>query len=446
MNFEKPLDNTFYRNRRQKYPLIEKGEGISLYCKDGKRYIDATCGPMAVNLGHGVHEIVDAMIEQARKVCFAYTGTFSTEAQLNLSKKVMEFTPPGMSHVYFVSGGSEAIEYAMETARQFFLEKGEPSKTKIVGRWQSYHGATFGTLSVGGHTKFRKDYDPYLMKFPHIPPPYCYRCPFDKEYPSCGVFCAHYLERVIQYEGNETVAAFISEPVSGSSLGGMTPPPEYYPIIHEICDKYGILMIVDEVITGFGRTGKNFGIDHWSVVPDIIVTAKGMSSGYSPLGAIILHEKILEMFKSSRKASFFTGYTYAGNALSCAVGLAVLNYIQSKGLIERVAEMSMYMFDKFSRLKNLPSVGDIRGLGLLLGIELVSDKKSKLPFDESKKIADAVVSKAFESGLVIRGGHGFINSIEGDLLLVAPPFSVRKEEIIEILDILEKAICEVCEL
>ncbi|NNG01216.1 MAG: aspartate aminotransferase family protein [Desulfobacteraceae bacterium] len=438
------LDSTFYRNRKQQYPLIEKGEGIYLYGKDGKKYIDATCGPMTVNLGHGVREIVDAMVEQARKICFAYTGSFSTDAQINLSRKVMEFTPPGMSHVYFVSGGSEALEYAMEAARQYFLEKGEPGRTKMIGRWQSYHGATFGTLSIGGHTNFRKDYDPYLMKSPHVPPPYCYRCPFDKTYPACGVFCAKYLERLIQYEGKETIAAFISEPVSGSSMGGMTPPTEYYPIIREICDKYDILMIVDEVITGFGRTGKNFGVDHWQVIPDIIVTAKGMSSGYSPLGAVIIHEKLYEMFAGSRQASFFTGYTYAGNALSCAVGLAVLEYIQRNDLVKQVARMSEYMFGEFDRLNRLPMVGDIRGLGLLLGIELVKDKKNRTPFDASMNVAGEVEKRAFDRGLVVRAGHGFINAVDGDLVIIAPPFSVTEDEIAEILDILESVICDVC--
>lgn len=438
------MDNTFYRNRKQTYPMIETGKGINLYGKDGKRYIDATCGPMTVNLGHGVQEIVDAMTEQAKKVCFAYTATFSTEPQVNLAAKVMEFTPPGMSHVYFVSGGSEAIEYAIEATRQYFLGKNEPSRTKVVGRWQSYHGATFGTLSVGGATKFRQDYTPYLLNFPHVPPPYCYRCPFEKEYPSCNVFCARYLERVIQYEGAETVAAFISEPVSGSGLGAVTPPPEYFPMIREICNQYGILMIADEVITGFGRTGRNFGLDHWGVIPDIIVTAKGMSSGYTPLGAIILHEKLVETFGRDRRASFFTGYTYAGNALSCAVGLAALRYIQDQRLVERVADMGQYLFSQCEQLAQLPMVGDIRGLGLLLGIEVVRDKTGKTPFEASQGISDALVKRAFEKGMVVRGGHGFIDGRRGDLLIIAPPLGVTKDEIDEIVDILKDTLMETC--
>ncbi|MFC1532466.1 aspartate aminotransferase family protein [Thermodesulfobacteriota bacterium] len=445
MKNQKLQDNVFYRDRKKEYPVIERGEGLYLYSKEGKRYIDATGGPMVVCLGHGIPEITEAMIEQAKKVCFAYTGTFSTEAQINLAKKVMEFTPRGMSHVYFVSGGSEAIEYSMQLARQYFLEKGEPSRTKIIGRWQSYHGATFGTLSAGGHTIFRTDYDPYLLKYPHIPPPYCYRCHFDKTYPACGVFCAQYLERVIQYEGKGTIAAFISEPVSGSSLGGVTPQPEYYPIIRDICSKYGILMIVDEVITGFGRTGKNFGVDHWNVVPDIIITAKGMTSGYTPLGAIIMHENVFEIFTDARRSSFFSGYTYAGNALSCAVGLAVLNYIQKNSLVKRCKEMSAYQFNQFERLKQIPSVGDIRGLGLLLGIEFVKDKNERTPFESTRKISDAVVEKSFQQGLIVRGGHGFINGIEGDLVIIAPPFTVKKDEISEILNILESVILDVCE-
>ena len=445
MNNKKIQDNVFYRDRNKIYPLIEKGEGIYLYAKDGKRYIDATGGPMVVSIGHGVDEIIDAMVEQAKKVCFAYTGTFSTAPQLDLARKVIEYAPKGMSHVYFVSGGSEAIEYAMETARQYFLANGEVNRTRMIGRWQSYHGATFGTLSVGGHTVFRKDYAPYLMDFPHIPPPYCYRCPYGLDYPSCGVYCAHYLEQLIQYEGKENIAAFVVEPVSGSSLGAVTPPPEYFPIIRDICDRYGLLLIVDEVITGFGRTGLNFAVDHWNVIPDIIVTAKGMSSGYTPLGGIIIHDKLFAMLDSSGKARFFSGFTFAGNALSCAVGLAVLSYIQKNGLVERAAKMSRYLFEQAARLKKMPVVGDIRGLGMLLGIELVRVKEEKLPFQASKRISDAVVQKAFEKGLVVRGGHGFINGEEGDLIIIAPPFTVRKEEIDEILNILEESITAVCQ-
>jgi adenosylmethionine-8-amino-7-oxononanoate aminotransferase len=434
-------DNILYRDWRKTYPVIERGEGVYLLDRQGKKYIDASGGPFVVNIGHGVTEVIEAMEQQARKVCFPYAGNFSSEAQIELADEVIRFAPAGMSRVYFVSGGSEANEVALKIARQYHLDRGEPSRVKIIGRWQGYHGGTLGALSMGGHTHYRQDYLPYMLDFPHIHAPYCYRCRFDREYPSCGILCAHELERAIIDEGKESIAAFISEPVTGSSLGAMAPPLEYFPIIREICDRHGILLIVDEVITGFGRTGKNFGIDHWGVVPDLIVTGKGISSGYTPLGATIIHEKIFEVFSKSRRSTFFLGYTYGGNPLSCAAGLAVLRYIKKNGLVERADKMGEYLFGKFESLKKIPIVGDIRGKGLLLGIELVQDGK-KTPFPRSKKLAEAIVRKAFENGLILLPGHGLQDGVVGDLLMIAPPFIVQQQEIDEIYRILEDLVRE----
>ena len=435
----------FYRDRKKVYPLIDRGEGIYLYDRAGKRYIDATGGPLVVNIGHSVPEIINAMIEQAKKVCFPYVGHFVSESQIELAKKVIDFAPPGMSRVYFVSGGSEAAEIALKIVRQYHLERGEHSRVKVIGRWQGYHGATMGALSLGGHTFYRKDYLPYMLNFPHIQAPYCYRCRFGREYPSCGIICAYELERTINEEGKESIGAFILEPVTGSSLGAVVPPPEYFPIIREICDRYGILLVVDEVITGFGRTGKNFGIDHWSVVPDVIITGKGISSGYAPLGAVIIHERVYDVFLRSKRTSFFLGYTYSGNPLSCAVGLAVLQYIEKHRLVERSANMGNYLFERLSRLLELPMVGDIRGKGLLLGIELVQGKETNTPFERSRKIAETIVKKAFDKGLILLPGHGLEDGVVGDLLMIAPPFIVKEEEIKEISNILEKVIQEVFE-
>ncbi|MCX5919336.1 MAG: aminotransferase class III-fold pyridoxal phosphate-dependent enzyme, partial [Deltaproteobacteria bacterium] len=242
-------------------------------------------------------------------------------------------------------------------------------------------------------------------------------------------------------EGKETIAAVISEPVTGSSLGALAPVPEYFPIIREICDRYGVLLIVDEVITGFGRTGRNFGIEHWGVVPDMIVTGKGISSGYTPLGATIVHEKIYDVFTRAKRSSFFLGYTYAGNPLSCAVGLAVLRYLKEEKLVERAAKMGACLFGQFEALKKIPIVGDIRGKGLLLGIELVQDAK-KNPFPRSRKLAESIARKAFEKGVILLPGHGLEGGVVGDLLMLAPPFIIQEEEIKQVYDILEKLIQE----
>ena len=440
MNGKQP-DRVFHRDFKKPPPLVDRGEGVYLFDKRGKKYIDASGGPFVVNIGHGVPEIIAAMDEQARKVCFPYAGHFASEAQIELAEEVIRFCPPGMSRVYFVSGGSEANEVALKLARQYHLERGEPSRMKIIGRWQGYHGATFAALAMGGHTHYRKDYLPYMMDFPHIHAPYCYSCRFDREYPSCDIICARELEKTIVNEGKETVAAVISEPVTGSSLGAMVPVPEYFPIIREICDRYGVLLIVDEVITGFGRTGKNFGIDHWGVTPEIIVTGKGISSGYTPLGAAIVHERIFDVFTRSKRSSFFLGYTYAGNPLSCAVGLAVLRYLKEKGLVDRAAKMGAYLFDQFESLKRISIVGDIRGKGLLLGIELVQDDR-KTPFPRSMKLAESIVRKAFERGVILLSGHGLEGGVVGDLLMLAPPFIIQEEEIRKIYGVLEELIRE----
>ena len=438
-------DRVFYRDWKKRYPIIDRGEGIYLYDEGGKRYMDASGGPIVVNIGHGVPEILEAMMAQAKKVCFPYQGHFASRAQIDLADEVISFAPPGMSRVYFVSGGSEATEIALKLVRQYHLGRGEPSRTKVIGRWQAYHGSTMAAYSMGGHSLWRKDYIPYLLNFPHIPAPYCYRCRFEKEYPSCGILCAHELEKMIKQEGEANIAAFISEPVTGGTLGALAPPPEYFPIIREICDRHGILLVVDEVITGFGRTGKNFGIDHWGVIPDLIITGKGIGSGYTSLGAVIIHQKVYDLFLESGRSSFALGYTYSGNPLSCAVGLAVLRYLKRNALVARAAEMGAFMFKQFESFKKFPMVGDIRGKGILLGMELVKDQKSKTPFDRSLRLAETIAQKAFEKGLIILSGHGIGEGLVGDLLLISPPFVIREEEVKEICNILGNVLQEVWE-
>jgi len=439
-------DRVFYRDRKKIYNVIDRGEGIYLYDREGKKYIDGVGGTLVVSIGHGVPEVVDAMLEQAKKVSFLYGGQFVSEPQIELAKKVIDFAPAGMCRVYFVSGGSEATEVALKLVRQYYLERDEPSRVKVVGRWQSYHGATVGALSLSGHTFWRKDYLPYMLDFPHVQAPYCYRCRFEKEYPSCGIVCAYDLERTVKQEGKESIAAFISEPVSGSPLGAMVPPPEYFPIVREICDRYGILLVVDEVITGFGRTGKNFAVDHWNVVPDLIIAGKGISSGYTPLGAVIVHEKVFDLFAQSKRSTFFTGYSYSGNPLSCAVGLKVLEYVEKHDLIARVARMEKYLFEKFSNLNELPIVGDVRGKGLLLGIEFVADKGKKTIFERSQRVAENIAKKAVDKGLVLLTGRGLEDAgVVGDILVIGPPFIIKKEEIDMIFNILWESISEVSE-
>lgn len=437
-------ESLFYRDRLKPFPCIKRAKGVYLYDTDGKKYLDATGGPFVVNIGYGVSEIVDAIAEQAREVCFAYSADFVTEVQLELAGNVIELCPKGMSRVYFVCGGSEATETAILFARQYFLAKGEKKKVRIIGRESGYHGATMGALSLGGFVRFKKDYEPLLMESPHIPAPYCYRCPHGKEYPRCGIECAWSLQETIDREGRETIAGFISEPVSGSTLGAVSPPPEYYPIIREICDRNDILMIVDEVVTGFGRTGKNFGIDHWNVVPDIMIAGKGISSGYSPLGAVIFHEKVCSVLASSSKSTFFTGYTFAGNPLSCSAGNAVLEYMKKHNTVEQVAEKGKVLSGFVQELSGLPIVGDIRSKGLMFGIELVQDKPTKRFFDPSRKLALTIAKSGFDEGVIFRPGHGFIDGLYGDLLIISPPVLTTTEEMKTIVGCIRRNIEKFC--
>jgi adenosylmethionine-8-amino-7-oxononanoate aminotransferase len=438
-------DYLYYRDRSKHFPCIESAKGVYLYDKKGKRYLDATGGPFVVNIGYGVPEIVEAIAEQARKVCFAYSADFVTEVQLELARKVIGLCPEGMSRVYFVCGGSEATETAVQFARHYFLEKGEPGKVEIVGRESGYHGATIGALSLGGFKRFKKDYEPILKNGPRVPVPYCYRCPLGREYPGCGVACAWALEEVIERNGKETIAGFISEPVSGSTLGAVSPPPEYYPIVREICDRNDVLLMVDEVVTGFGRTGRNFGIEHWNVVPDVIIAGKGISSGYAPLGAVVLHEKVYSVLSSSPKSSFFTGFTYAGNPLSCSAGNAVLDYIRKHRTVEQAAEKGKVLFEMVSQLSELSIVGDIRSKGMMMGIELVRDKKTREPFDPSRKVALSAAKNAFEEGVIFRPGHGFIDGLHGDLVIISPPILTGAGEMRTVVDCLRRNLEKFCD-
>lgn len=435
-------DHVFYRDLTKSYPVVDRGEGIYLYDRSGKRYIDAAGGMYVVNIGHGVAEILDAMAVQARRVCFAHPTQFDSEPQRELSRRLVELAPKGFSRVWLASGGSEANESALKLARQYHIERGKPGKHKVIARWHSYHGNTIGALSMSGTVGRRKLYSPYLLNFPHIVPCYCYRCPWGKAYPACDVQCADDLERAIRLEGPDSVAAFIAEPIVAGPLGGATPPPEYFRMIREICDRHDILMIDDEVICGIGRTGRNFGIDHWGVVPDVIVTGKVVSGGYTPIGAMLVTEKVISAFTSG-SGTFVHGYTYAANPLSCAVGAAVLDYIAARGLVARAAETGDYLFDRATALQGLPIVGDLRGKGLLLGIELVADKATRAPFDRQRRVSEQVVERAFQRGLIVAPGAGGIDGVAGDYVCLAPPYVITKREIDEVLSILTDVLNEV---
>jgi adenosylmethionine-8-amino-7-oxononanoate aminotransferase len=443
---DKSQDFIFHRDLRKEYPVIDRGEGLYLYDDRGNRFLDFGSGIGVVNLGYSIQSVIEAMHTQALKTPFVYSAPFASEPVIRLAERVIEMAPEGMARVFFVSGGSEAAEAAIKLARQYYLEKGDPGKYRVIARWASYHGNTLGALSASGRPLWRRLFTPLLQDFPHIPPPYCYRCPFGSSYPECGVACAHELEKTINREGgSDSITAFIAEPVVGTSATGLTPPPEYYPIIRDICDRYDILFICDEVITGCGRTGANFGIDHWQVQPDIIVTGKGIGGGYSPLAAVLVNEKVCAGIAAG-SASHTQGYTYSGNPLSAAAGLAVLDYIRENGLIDRVAAKESFLKSQLERLKETGVVGDVRGKGFLMGIEFVRDPSTKEPFPPELQFSSKVVAAALERKLMIIGGMGgMIDGVAGDHLQITPAFIISDEQIVSAVDTMKESIEAVLE-
>jgi len=435
-------DHVFYRTLTKFYPTISHGEGIYLYDTNGKRYIDGSGGAAVVNIGHGVKEITEAMLKQAGKVSFAHGSQFTSEAAMAFAERIVSLAPEGLTKVYFVSGGSEAIETAVKMARQYHVDRGKPEKYKVISRWTSYHGNTLGALTLSGHTGRRRYYMPLIQHTPHIAPAYCYRCPFDLEPDSCSLECAEDLERTILYEGPDSVSAFLAESIVGATAGALVPRDGYFQRIREICDRYDILLIVDEVMSGIGRTGKNFGIDHWNVVPDLIVSAKGLASGYNPIACTIAKEEIHRTIKETSGA-FVHGHTYCQNPLSCAVGLAVLSYIEENQLIARCAQMGEYLLDRLQILREQKIVGDVRGKGLFAGVEYVRNKATKETFDPGMKVNTLIANKAFDKGLIIYPGGGGADGIRGDHSLIAPPFIITEDQLDELVVLLEETIEEV---
>ncbi len=426
-------------------PTVERGEGIYLYDISGKRYIDGSSGPVVCNIGHGVKEIGEAYATQAKKIAYVFRSHFTSEPAEKLAMLIAKMAPEGLDRVFFVSSGSEGTEMAAKIAHQYYLELDRVRKERIISRWLSYHGITMGALSMSGHVSRRKNFVSSLLPYPKISAPNCYRCPEKSEYPTCNISCAYRLKETIQMVGEEYISAFIAEPIVGAAGGAITPPPEYYRIIREICDEFDILFIADEVMTGFGRTGLNFGMEHWDVTPDMIVFAKGASAGYYPLAGVIISEKIYQVLRDGKKGIFAPGHTYSGTPMAGAVGVKVIEYMKRNDLIANVKRLSGYLMDQLKSLYKHPIVGDVRGRGFLLGIEFVRNQETREPFsfEESGKIANLIAKKAFENGLIIYPGGGTVDGHRGDHVLVAPPFIIQKDEINEMISILDQTIREV---
>ncbi len=432
-------DPVFHREVGRDYPVIDSAAGAVLRDRSGKSYIDAAGGIFVVNVGHGVDAIADAMAQQAKRVAFAHTAHFTSDAEIALANRLLQLAPPGFTKVWLVTSGSAANETAIKLARHYHLLRGEAERVKVVSRWASYHGSTLGALALTGHTRRREPYLPYLFDSPKIEPPYCYRCPYGATPDSCDILCADALDRLARQIGPRSISAFIAEPVSGGPLGALVAPRDYFPRIREICDRHGCLMIVDEVITGAGRTGKNLGIDHFGVTPDLITLAKGIGGGYVPIGAVLVHDRVHRVFEAAGE-SFRHGETFTGHAVTAAAGLATLDYIATRNLVERTAEMGAVLGAALHGLSDLPIVGDVRGPGLLWGLELVADKATKAPFPRSLGVSERVAEAAFAEGLVVTAGSGGIDGESGDTITLAPPYVITPSDIDEIVTRLRAAL------
>lgn len=422
----------------KEYLEITHGEGVYLYDRSGKKYLDGISGVGVTCLGYGNEELAQTLKDQAMKVPYVHAMRFNNTPILKLTEKLTEIAPYDLNWAFFVSGGSEANESAVKLVRQYHLERGKESKYKIIGRMQSFHGNTLGGLAIGGHAARRKRYQPLLVDLPHIVPPYCYRCPYGREYPGCGLACADALEEKILEEGPDTCAAFIMEPIVGAAAGCIGGPKGYMKRIREICDKYDMLLIADEVICGFGRTGTMFCVEQEGVAPDIITFAKGISSGYAPLGGMLFSDKVGSVFKNG----FEHNFTFAGNPLCCSVGLKTIEILQRDHIVEQVPAKGEQLFALLhEEIEEFPFIGDIRGRGLFAGIEIVRDKATKEPFAPAQQAQKVMERFCLEEGLIIYPCGGTIDGTNGAHFLLMPPLIITMEELDELARKLRRA-CE----
>jgi len=436
-----PQGSVLYRNLHRSFPLIRAGRGSTLYDINGKKYLDGSGGAAVVNIGHGVKEVAAALSRQAAKAAYLNGVQFTHEPVEKLAAKVSSFLPFRDAKVFFLTSGSEAIEASIKLARQYWLESGKPEKYRVISLSPSYHGNTLAALSLSARKHYQVAFRPLLLKSARIPAPYCYRCPWDLAPSDCGVKCAHELERAIEKLGRERVSAFIGEVIGGSSTGASVPPQDYWRTVRKICDRNEVLLIADEVMTGIGRTGKWLACHHFGLVPDIIVMGKGLTSGYFPLSAVAAKKGLLEPIRKKGK-NFLHAQTFAHHPVGCATALATLDYLEGHDLISRCSRMGRKLLSELAKLLRHPHVGDVRGKGLLIGVEFVRDKKKKTPFPRAEKYVESLIAEALERGIVLWPNIGHADGTNGDLVMVAPPFPIKEAEISLIRDKFESTLAE----
>lgn len=433
--------HVFHRNARAVPPVAVKGDGVYIIDADGKRYLDGSGGAAVSCLGHSHPKVIEAIKRQLDAIPYGHTGFFTNEPMEKLAAHLAREAPGDLDMVYFVSGGSEAVEASLKMARQYFIEIGQPKRHRIIARRQSYHGNTLGALAVGGNEMRREQFRPMLIDAEHVAPCFAYRDKrADESEEEYGLRVADELDATIRKAGPDTVAAFICEPVVGATAGAVPAVPGYLKRIREICDRYGVLLIFDEVMCGMGRTGHLFACEEDGVAPDLMTIAKGLGAGYQPIGAVLVATKIFEAIRDGSGA-FQHGHTYMGHPAACAAGLAVQEAIRDENLLENVRTQGAALRRALeARFGNNANVGDIRGRGLFMAIELVADRSTKETFDPARKLHAAVKREAMERGLMVYPMGGTIDGRRGDHVLIAPPFIVDQSHITELVEKLGDAV------
>ncbi len=419
------MTHILHRQLRHDYPYAASGQGIVIRDESGKEYIDASGGAAVSCLGHSHPDVLAAMHAQLDKLAYAHTSFFTTRVAEDLADDLIAHAPQGIGHVYFVSGGSEAIEAALKLARQYFVERGEPERKHFIARRQSYHGNTLGALAVGGNEWRRKQFAPLLIETTHVSPCYDYRDRRADETPEAyGERLAQELESAIQALGSKSVIAFVAETVGGATQGATTAPPGYFKRVREICDRYGMLLILDEVMCGMGRTGTLHACEQEGISPDLMAIAKGLGGGYAPIGAVLVRDGIVDALAKG-SGLFQHGHTYLGHALACSAALAVQQVIRRDNLLANVQKQGAHLTRRLQeRFGNHPFVGDVRGRGLFQAVELVSDRSSKETFDPARKLHARIKQESMARGLMVYPMGGTIDGVRGDHVLLAPPFIV----------------------
>jgi len=430
--------SVFPRVTGRSLPRARRAEGALIYDADGKRYLDACGGAIVVGVGHGNEAVIDALARQQHDVAYVHGTQFTTAALEDYASALAEVLPLEDARVYTVSGGSEAVETALKLARAYHLARGDEGRHKVIARAGSYHGNSLNALDASGRMPLRAPYEPWLGRTVRVGTPYEYRCGRDGHPQRCGESLAEELDRAIVEQGPDSVACFIAEPVAGATLGAAVPPDDYWDAVGGVCRSHGVLLIADEVMTGFGRTGRWFACEHWGLEPDIVVAGKGASSGYWPLGFAACSGSIYDAVSST---GFIHGFTYSHSPVGAAVGLAVLDQLRAHDLVNESRNKGERLQALLhEHLGNHPHVGDVRGLGLMVGVELVADPDSKAPFPRSERVTERLVAAAFEAGLLLYPSTGCADGVDGDLVMIGPPFVISDAELEEAVALLRGVI------